>query len=69
MSKQAAKLRELNDTELQTKVRELKRQLFTVRFAVSTGQQDNTALLARTKHEIARAKTLLRERQLGIKRK
>ncbi len=69
MSKQAAKLRELNEAELQAKLRELERQLFTVRFAIATGQQDNTALLTRTKREIARAKTLWRERQLGLKRK
>lgn len=69
MSKQAAKLRELSDTELQQKERELKRQLFNTRFAISTGQQDNTALLTQTKHEIARIKTILHERRWGIPRK
>ncbi|MCS6902671.1 MAG: 50S ribosomal protein L29 [Candidatus Bipolaricaulota bacterium] len=69
MSKQAAKLRELSDAELEAKLRELQRQLFTVRFAVATGQQDNTALLTQTKREIARTKTILRERRLGIPRK
>lgn len=69
MSKQAVKLRELSDAELQAKLRELQRQLFTVRFAVATGQQDNTALLTQTKREIARVKTIMRERQLGIRRK
>lgn len=59
-----AKLREMTDEELQQRERELKRQLFNVRFAVSTGQQDNTALLSQTKREIARVKTILRERQL-----
>jgi ribosomal protein L29 len=34
-----------------------------VRFAVSTGQQDNTALLTQTKRALARVKTILRERQ------
>lgn len=58
------KLRELSDVELQQKERELKRQLFNVRFAVSTGQQDNTALLTQTKRQLARVKTILRERQL-----
>jgi len=58
------KLRELSDAELQQKERELKRQLFNVRFAVSTGQQDNTALLTQTKRQLARVKTILRERQL-----
>jgi large subunit ribosomal protein L29 len=56
-------LREMTDAELQQKERELKRQLFNVRFAVSTGQQDNTALLNQAKRQIARVKTILRERQ------
>lgn len=60
------KLRELSDAELQQKERELKRQLFNVRFAVSTGQQDNTALLTQLKRQIARVKTILRERQLQL---
>lgn len=58
------KLRELSDAELQQKERELKRQLFNVRFAISTGQQDNTALLTQLKRQLARVKTILRERQL-----
>lgn len=57
-------LREMTDAELQQKERELKRQLFNVRFAVSTGQQDNTALLTQLKRQIARVKTILRERQV-----
>lgn len=58
------KLRELTDDELKQKERELKRQLFNVRFAVATGQQDNTALIGQLKRQIARVKTILRERQL-----
>lgn len=57
-------LRQMTDAELQQKERELKRQLFNARFAVSTGQQDNTALLTQLKRQIARVKTILRERQL-----
>lgn len=58
------KLRELTDEELKQKERELKRQLFNVRFGVATGQQDNTALIGQLKRQIARVKTILRERQL-----
>lgn len=58
------KLWELTDEELKQKERELKRQLFNVRFAVATGQQDNTALIEQLKRQIARVKTILRERQL-----
>lgn len=59
-----AQLREMTDAELAQKERDLKRQLFNVRFAVSTGQQDNTALLTQIKRQIARVKTILRERQI-----
>lgn len=59
-------LRQMTDAELQQKERELKRQLFNARFAVSTGQQDNTALLMQLKRQIARVKTILRERQLQL---
>jgi large subunit ribosomal protein L29 len=62
------KLRELSDEELKQKERELKRQLFNVRFAVATGQQDNTALIGQLKRQIARVKTILRERQLQEER-
>ncbi len=62
------KLRELTDEELKQKERELKRQLFNVRFAVATGQQDNTALIGQLKRQIARVKTILRERQLQKER-
>lgn len=62
------KLRELTDEELKQKERELKRQLFNVRFAVATGQQDNTALIGQLKRQIARVKTILRERQLQEER-
>jgi large subunit ribosomal protein L29 len=62
------KLRELSDEELKQKERELKRQLFNVGFAVATGQQDNTALIGQLKRQIARVKTILRERQLQKER-
>ncbi|MCS7198250.1 MAG: 50S ribosomal protein L29 [Candidatus Bipolaricaulota bacterium] len=62
------RLRELSDEELRQKERELKRQLFNVRFAVATGQQDNTALIGQIKRQIARVKTILRERELQRER-
>ncbi len=62
------KLRELSDEELKQKERELKRQLFNARFAVATGQQDNTALIGQLKRQIAQVKTILRERQLQKER-
>ncbi|MFQ5793763.1 MAG: 50S ribosomal protein L29 [Candidatus Bipolaricaulia bacterium] len=61
-------LRELTDEELHQKEAELKRKLFNLRFQVATEQQENTAALSETRRDIARVKTLLRERTLGIER-
>jgi large subunit ribosomal protein L29 len=58
----ASELRDLTDEELQQKEAELKRKLFTLRFQVAMGQQDNTAALRETRRDIARVKTVLRER-------
>ncbi len=61
----ASELRDLTDEELHQKESELKRKLFTLRFQVAMGQQDNTAALRETKRDIARVKTVLRERELA----
>ena len=62
----AEALRELTEEELREKLIELKRKLFTLRFQIATNQQENTAALRETKRDIARVKTILRERELGI---
>lgn len=62
----AEELRDLTVDELNEKVAELKRKLFNVRFQVSAGQQDNTAALKDARKDIARVKTILRERELGL---
>ncbi len=60
----AVELHELTTDELQQKQQELKKALFTVRFQVAMNQQDNTAVLLQTRKDVARVKTILRERQL-----
>lgn len=65
----AETLRELTDEELREKLVELKRKLFTLRFQIATGQQENTAALRETRRDIARVMTILRERELGLDRK
>jgi len=65
----AEELRNLTDEELKEKVAELKRKLFTLRFRVATHQQDNTASLIETRHDIARTLTILHERALAEDRK
>ncbi len=60
----AKELRDLTEEELRQKEAELKRKLFTLRFQIATGQQENTAALKETKKDIARVLTVLREREL-----
>ncbi len=61
-----AELRELNDDELDTRLREAKEELFNLRFQMATGQLDNNRRLRTVKHDIARIYTILRERELGL---
>ena len=56
-------VRELTDEELSEKEEELQRKLFNLRFQLSTGELDNTAEIKSTKKDIARVKTIKRERE------
>ena len=58
----AGKLRELNDADIQTKINELKQELFNLRFQAEVGKLENTAQLKKVKKEIARCYTVLTER-------
>ena len=64
----ARELRDYTDEELRQLEAELKRKLFTLRFQIAMGQQDNTAAVKQTKRDIARIKTVLRERELARER-
>ena len=64
MTKAAAELRELNDTELEHRLGEAKEELFNLRFQNATGQLDNVSRLPQMRREIARIETLLREREI-----
>jgi len=61
----AQDLRELTNDELIQRVQEWKRKLLNLRFQLATGQLTNTAEIKKTKKDIARALTILRER--GVK--
>ena len=65
MAKPSAELRDLDDTELETRLAESKAEHFNLRFANVTGQLDNSARLGQVRREIARIKTLLREREIA----
>jgi len=63
-----AEVRDLNDDELLTRLREAKEELFNLRFQVATGQLDNNRRLQHVRRDIARIYTVMRERELGIDR-
>ncbi len=65
MVKASAELRDLDDTELEIRLAESKAEMFNLRFANVTGQLDNSARLGQVRREIARIKTLLREREIA----
>ncbi|MCJ7806140.1 MAG: 50S ribosomal protein L29 [Clostridia bacterium] len=57
--------RELNEQELEVKIKELKEELFNLRFQQATGQLENYMRIKEVRHSIARVKTVLRERALS----
>jgi len=60
----AREFRELSPEELQHKQQELVEELFNLRFQLATGQIENVGLIAAVRRDIARVKTVQRERQL-----
>ncbi|MGH8990840.1 MAG: 50S ribosomal protein L29 [Acidimicrobiia bacterium] len=65
MARASAELRDLDETELEVRLAESKAELFNLRFANVTGQLDNSARLGQVRRDIARIKTLLREREIA----
>ena len=57
------KVREMSADELRSKERELQEQLFRLRFQKSLGQLDNALKIRETRRDIARVKTVLRQKQ------
>ncbi len=60
------KIRSLSDAELAHQERTTADQLFRLRFQVAMGQNDGVKKLRQLRKEIARIKTVARERELGI---
>jgi large subunit ribosomal protein L29 len=60
----AAELRDLPLAELEQRLVEAKEELFNLRFQNATGQLDNYKRLGQLRKDVARIKTLLREREL-----
>ena len=62
----ANEIRKMSSEDLNNKVNELKNELFNLRFRLATGQLDNPSSIKSVKRDIARVKTIIRERELEI---
>ncbi len=60
----AEKMKELNDQELNQKLKDLKTELFNLRFQLATGQLGNIMTIRELKRDIARVKTVIRQREI-----
>ena len=58
----ANELTAMSKEQLEEKVKELKSELFGLRFQLATGQLQNTMQLGEDKKDIARCKTILRQK-------
>ena len=62
----AKELFDMTNKELEVKLDSLKQELFNLRFKHATGQLENANQLNVIKKDIARVKTVLRQRELNI---
>jgi len=62
------KVKEMSSPELEKELVELKSELFKLRFSLATNGLDNPMRIKEVKKEIARIKTILRDREIkGVK--
>ena len=64
----ATKWREMQNDELEQKIRDVTEEVFNLRMQLAMGVAKNPARVGQARRELARAKTVLRERSLGIHR-
>jgi large subunit ribosomal protein L29 len=64
MPSKVEKMRDQNTAELTQRQQELSEQVFRLRFQLSTGQAEAVTKLRSARKDLARVKTLLREREL-----
>ena len=60
----ASEVRELTTAELETKLKDLKAELFNLRFQLAINQLDNPMRISAVKKDIARVTTVLRANEL-----
>ena len=64
----ARELRDMTDQELVKRLNDAKDELFRLRFQLATGQLDNAMRIKEVRRSIARVKTVIREREIGLSR-
>jgi large subunit ribosomal protein L29 len=62
------KLRDLSDDEIMQRARELREELFNLRFQTSMAMAKNPARIGQARRDLARLETIRRERALGLAR-
>ena len=60
----ASELRELNNTELEEKLKSLKEELFNLRFQLAINQLENPMRISAVKKDIASVQTIMRQNEL-----
>ena len=65
-AKEIKEIRELTVEKLEAKLQELKKDLFMLRMQHATNQLDNPMQLATVKKDIARIKTIIREKETNV---
>ena len=64
----ASEVRDLTTAELESKLKDLKAELFNLRFQLAINQLDNPMRISAVKKDIARVKTVLRENEINCER-
>ena len=62
-----AEIRKLTTEDLNKKLEENKKELFNLKFAASTGSLEKPHRVKELRHEVAKIKTVIRERELNSK--
>ncbi|MFG6372726.1 MAG: 50S ribosomal protein L29 [Oscillospiraceae bacterium] len=61
----ASEVRKMSSAELESKLMDLKKDLFQLRLQHATNQLDNPVRIAQVKRDIARVKTIIRQQELA----
>jgi large subunit ribosomal protein L29 len=64
MASKTGELRELTDEQLLERAESAKEELFNLRFQLATGQLDDSSMIKKLRHDVARIATVMRERAI-----